>query len=174
MDQEQQGKNGLLGCGVVLILVGIGMIATDAMGWGIGALVLSVIAIAMAFANPQKKDEGQAEGYVRAKPKVTVTVSRDKGMEYPIKGINLSGINDSHLGDFIGYVRALKSNPYDPYAIGVYCGSKRLGYLPRDNKELHRLITERGGSMDAEGYVAKAEDEDGHTFYYGKVSIIGL
>ena len=89
----------------------------------------------------------------------------------PIKGINFCDIDDSMIGDFEGYIRIQKSNRHDPYAIGVYKGRKRIGYLPRGSKEL----LEEGGKADAEGYIVKRVDEEsGRKFYYGEVEFINI
>lgn len=93
----------------------------------------------------------------------------------PIKGINFRDIDDSMIGDFEGYIRIQKSNRHDPYAIGVYKGRKRIGYLPRGNKELYQRLLEEGGKADAEGYIAKRVDEEsGRKFYYGEVEFINI
>lgn len=105
---------------------------------------------------------------------VPVTSLDNPSYKYPIKGINFRELDDTMLGDFMGYVRALKSNPHDKYAIGVYVGNKKVGFLPRDNKELHEKITANGGTAGAEGYIAKGESEDGRLFYYGKVNVLGV
>lgn len=91
--------------------------------------------------------------------------------EFSIKGINYRNLDDSILGDFVGYVRALKSNPHDKYAIGVYVSGRHVGFLPRGNKELHDAIMTKGGTATADGYIAKHCDESGHSFYYGKVTV---
>lgn len=104
---------------------------------------------------------------------ITMTVSDGNDYDYSIKGINFCGLDDSMLGDFFGTARALKSNKYDPYAIGVYIGSKRVGYLPAGNKVLHARLMSCGGS-DVEGYIAKGEGEDGREFYYGKVKLLEI
>ena len=101
-----------------------------------------------------------------------VTEIKPGEYQYNIKGLNLRGLDDSILGDFYGTARSLKSNPHDPHAIGVYVGSRRVGFLPRGNDELWQTIMDRGGIVDAIGYIAKAEDEQtGRPFYYGKVSL---
>ena len=92
--------------------------------------------------------------------------------EYNIKGINYCYIDDSMLGYFIGTAKALRSNPHDPYAIGVYRGNRRVGFLPRGNRELHAKITVLGGSATLDGYIAKTSDDDGREFYYGKANVL--
>ena len=139
--------------------------------WGL--LVLAAgFAIAWAFSNI-KVDTSTSTA--SSKPhSVSVSVTTDESdYQYSIKGINFCGIDDSMLGDFIGTARALKSNPHDPYAIGIYRGSKRVGFLPKGNQELHAKIMAVGGSVDADGYIAK-DKEDGRTFYYGKVNLLGI
>ena len=90
--------------------------------------------------------------------------------EYSIKGINLSGITDKYLGDFDGTAKAITDNEYDPYAVAIYVGKKRIGWLPAGCVDVHKAIMELGGSIDVYVYIGKAIDEDdGHEFYYGKV-----
>ena len=137
------------------------------------AVLTIVIAMIICFfvINTLGADSGDPQKDKDDADTVTVTLAQLTGeREYSIKGINKRGLDDSFLGDFVGTARALKSNPYDPYAIGVYIGSRHIGYFPRDNKELHALLISVGGYVDVEGYVAKGVDDDeGYTFYYGKV-----
>lgn len=144
--------------------------------------LLGVAAVLLYFAfQPSKKKENiftQNDNSPQPQKdlsyKVTVTMTTDEdGYRYDIKGINFCNIDDTMLGDFFGTVRALKSNTHDPYAIGVYRGNKRVGFLPRGNKELHAKIMSVGGSTGIEGYIAKAED-NGRTFYYGKVNLLEI
>lgn len=110
---------------------------------------------------------------IRTKEVTKQTIQESETDGYSIKGINHCGLNDSALGDFIGTARALKSNSHDPYAIGIYIGSKRIGFLPGGNRELHERITALGGIVDADGYISKG-NEDGRDFYYGKVNLVGI
>lgn len=90
--------------------------------------------------------------------------------EYSIKGINRSGITDKYLGDFDGVAEAVTGNSYDPYAVSIYVGKKRVGWLPAGCVDVHAAIMEQGGSIDVHVYIGKAVDEDdGHEFYFGKV-----
>lgn len=90
--------------------------------------------------------------------------------EYSIKGINMSGITDKYLGENDGTAQAVTDNNYDPYAVAIYVGKKRVGWLPAGCVDVHKAIMERGGSISVYVYIGKAEDEeDGHEFYYGKV-----
>ncbi len=91
-------------------------------------------------------------------------------LEYSIKGINMSGINDKYLGHHRGMSKAITDNDYDPYAIAVYVGKKRVGWFPAGCIDVHAEIMELGGTMTTHVYIGKATDEeDGHVFYYGKV-----
>lgn len=90
--------------------------------------------------------------------------------EYSIKGINMGRLTDKYLGEHDGTAKAVTDNDYDPYAVAIYVGKKRVGWLPAGCVDVHTAIMELGGSIDAEVYIGKAVDEDdGHEFYYGKV-----
>ena len=89
--------------------------------------------------------------------------------EYSIKGINKSGITDKYLGHHDGVSKAITDNDYDPYAIAVYVGKKRVGWFPAGCVDVHAEIMELGGTMYTHVYIGKATDEDGREFYYGKV-----
>ncbi len=113
------------------------------------------------------------ERRIRARRKMLLEKTQNSNIrEFSIKGINFRELDDTMLGDFMGYVRALKSNPHDKYAIGVYVGNKKVGFLPRGNKELHEKLIANGGTAGADGYIAKGESEDGRLFYYGKVNVL--
>ena len=175
-NQQQQNPSATAGgCGCFLLIIAASVLYTSGYWSWIAACVLGTILILVAIfggkAPEEKKHEEQKPE--EQKPRVTVEVSTgETGPTFSIKGINLSGIDDSYLGDFIGSAVALISNRYDPYAIGVYRGRKRVGFLPKGNKELHAKIRELGG-VTVSGYIAKAtSEEDGHEFYYGKVTLI--
>ncbi|MBQ1485258.1 MAG: hypothetical protein IIZ44_02250 [Muribaculaceae bacterium] len=89
--------------------------------------------------------------------------------EYTIKGINMSGITDKYLGHHDGVSKAITDNDYDPYAIAVYVGKKRVGWFPAGCIDVHEAIMELGGTMHTHVYIGKATDEDGREFYYGNV-----
>jgi hypothetical protein len=109
------------------------------------------------------------------KPKGTrrsekVTLQQGIEGEYTIKGINMSGITDKHLGHFDGIAKAITGNDYDPYAVAIYVANKRIGWLPAGCVDVHTAIKELGGSIRVHVYIGKAVDEDdGHEFYFGKV-----
>lgn len=109
----------------------------------------------------------------RPQTRVELSMETTEVPDYPysIKGINFCGLDDSYLGDFEGTARALKADKYDPFAIGVYIGSKRVGWLPKGNAELHGLILEAGGSVPCEGWISKGNDAS-HSFYYGRVDVL--
>jgi hypothetical protein len=106
------------------------------------------------------------------KPLIQIYFNRDLDKKYSIKGINLSGIDDSYLGDHDGTAKAITDNDYDPYAVAIYVGKKRVGWLPAGCVDVHKAIMELGGSIDVYVYIGKAtDDDDGHEFYYGKVQL---
>lgn len=140
--------------------------------WMIATVVVLVImVVANFFKSPDDKKHG-AKAAPRRSPAFQKQEQVSGGYKYDIKGINFRDLDDSYLGDFIGTARALKSNQHDPYAIGIYIGSRRVGFLPRGNSQLHAEIMAVGGSVGVEGYIARATDEQGRSFYYGKVNIL--
>lgn len=93
-------------------------------------------------------------------------------MEFSIKGINYANIDDSYLGDHDGYIKAVTNNPKDPYAIGVFIGKKRVGWLPAGNRQLHDGLLSIGGKAKVHVFISKSYDDyDNHQFYYGKAII---
>lgn len=93
-------------------------------------------------------------------------------MEFSIKGINYANIDDSYLGDHDGYIKAVTNNPKDPYAIGVFIGKKRVGWLPAGNRQLHDGLLSIGGKAKVHVFISKSYDDyDSHPFYYGKAII---
>jgi len=138
--------------------------------WLVGAfLVLAVINYFLERKYPTPKVKKKQA----AAPRVELSMETTEVPDYPysIKGINFCGLDDSYLGDFEGTARALKADKYDPFAIGVYIGSKRVGWLPKGNAELHGHILEAGGSVPCEGWISKGNDGD-HSFYYGRVDVL--
>jgi len=124
-----------------------------------GVLVLGIL----FFGHDEPKDNGRTK-----KP----TLQHGIDEEYSIKGINKSGITDKYLGDSDGTAKAVTNNDYDPYAVAIYVGKKRVGWLPAGCVDVHKAIMERGGSISVDVYIGKAtDDEDGHEFYFGKVQI---
>lgn len=115
----------------------------------------------MIFVQDEPKKKGR---------KKNVKLQRGIEGEYTIKGINMSGITDKYLGHTEGTAKAVKGNDYDPYAVAIYVGKKRVGWLPAGCIDVHEAIMGLGGSINVHVYIGKATDEeDGHEFYYGKV-----
>ena len=137
-------------------------------------LVLAVIyfLLEICIIRPARKRGGLDNRPTRRSASVSMEVNEVPDYPYNIKGINYADIDDTFLGDFFGYVRALKSNRHDPHAIGVYVKNRRVGFLPKGDAQLHARIMALGGSVGAEGYIAKGTGDDGHVFYYGKLDII--
>ncbi len=137
-------------------------------------LVLAVIyfLLDVCIIRPARKRVGLVNRQTRRSASVSMEVNEVPDYPYSIKGINYADIDDTFLGDFFGYVRALKSNRHDPYAIGVYVKNRRVGFLPKGDAQLHARIMALGGSVGADGYIAKGTGDDGHVFYYGKLDII--
>lgn len=168
---KRDNNDSAFSTGLVFVLVGLALLLYGHYIIGPALLIFGVLAMMGARAERKKLEEMEEEV---VRPTITVTRREDsQDYTFSIKGINFRELDDSLLGDFVGTARALKSNPHDPYAIGVYIGSRRVGFLPGGNADLHARILEMGGSVDAEGYIAKGTDEDdGHEFFYGKVTLL--
>ena len=147
-----------------------------------GALlvIFTVVGYIRMTRSEKKKREARAQRTAdflqngrRPQARVELSMETTEAPDYPysIKGINFCGLDDSYLGDFEGTARALKADKYDPFAIGVYIGSKRVGWLPKGNAELHGHILEAGGSVPCEGWISKGNDAS-HSFYYGRVDVL--
>lgn len=79
---------------------------------------------------------------------------------FTIKGLNFY-ITKNNYGVFNGYAEALKNNPYDPFAIGIFHeNGKQIGHLPKGNKKLYDYIVKEGGRVHAYGYCAKFIEKD--------------
>ena len=96
----------------------------------------------------------------------------DDETTFPIKGINYANLDDSYLGDHDGVIKAVTDNPKDPYAIAVFVGRKRVGWLPRGNSNLHAELLNIGGKAKVSIVISKSYDDfDDRPFYYGKATI---
>lgn len=169
--KQQNEEMTPMGCAFTFAFIGCILLFSGIKVWGLLAIVVGGV---IAWLSYRTKEYKKAQSYKNyGSVKVSVSVDDSKDFDYSIKGINFCAIDDSMLGDFEGTAKALRSNSHDPYAIGIYRGNKRVGFLPRGNKELHVRIMANGGSTGVMGYIAKAE-ENGGTFYYGKVNIMGL
>lgn len=187
-DKSKHDGTGTFGC--TLVFVGIALVVFGKL-FGIAAIAAGALLFwySMRAANAdydKRIEERQREKQERAKRpaiSIEVTTSHDddggdeseepeSDLTFPIKGINYRDIDETYLGDFVGTARALRSNNHDPYAVGIYIGSRRVGFIPRGNADVHALIMRNGGIIDASGYIARRFDEtDGHYFYYGKVTL---
>lgn len=139
-----------------------------------GAVFVILIVVWFLKIDAEEKKKHKLKADSRPQTRVELSMETTEAPDYPynIKGINYADIDDTFLGDFFGYVRALKSNRHDPHAIGVYVKNRRVGFLPKGDAQLHARIMALGGSVGAEGYIAKGTGDDGHVFYYGKLDII--
>lgn len=185
-DKSKHDGTGTFGC--ALVFVGIALVVFGKL-FGIAAIaagaLLFWLSTRAANADYDKRiEERQREKQEQAKRpaiSIEVTTSHDDGDEseesegdltFPIKGINYRDIDDSYIGDFTGTARALRSNPHDPYAVGIYIGSRRVGFIPRGNADVHALIMRNGGSVDASGYIGSRTDKtNGRVIYFGEVTL---
>lgn len=171
---------------ILFITIGvITLIFTEATVLGWLLIVFGILAFFVFGGDVKEKEEGKKEegedtprsfatssGSVRQSTMGGVSVTMTTGETYSIKGINYHDVDNTMLGENIGYIRALKSNVHDPYAISVYVGNKMIGFLPRGNRRLHETITAMGGRVPAEIFIDKARDEDDpdRTFFWGRVT----
>lgn len=176
---ENKGKNdgtGTFGC--LLVFIGIALIIFGKL-FGLAAIALGALLFWLSWgaANADYDKKVEERKLAKRQPVVSVQVTtsndgEDDDLTFSIKGINFRDLDDSYLGDFTGTAKALRSNPHDPYAVGIYIGSRRVGFIPGGNAEVHALIIRNGGSVDASGFIAKGQDEtDGRYFYWGKVTL---
>lgn len=173
----KEERDSAISTGIACIIIGVVCISIAYYKTGVAFIIFGLL---VCMGSRKQEEEAETEeAPAETSPQVSITVSVDEeddddsDLTFSIKGINYRGLDDSFLGDFVGTARALTSNPHDPYAIGVYVGSRRVGFLPGGNSELHARILSLGGSVDAEGYIAQGEDEDsGRLFYYGKVTLL--
>lgn len=140
------------------------------------AIILIMGAYSSGVAEREKKEKKAAPRKDEA-----VVYWRDEDEEFaieydePIRGLNHAGITPGMVGRFYGRVRAHTNNAFDRYAVGVYVGHRRVGFLPAGNEEVHKWLRARGGVADAIGFIARNydEEEDRH-YYYGMVKILQL
>lgn len=71
-----------------------------------------------------------------------------------IVGVHFRNLPITQVGKFNGFALAETENKFDDYAIAIYNDAKvHLGYLPKNNKELHSYILDNGGKVHAYGYM---------------------
>lgn len=76
------------------------------------------------------------------------------GRRKSYKSYSINGLYFHYqIGDeglYNGYAKAETTNPYDPYAVGIYNKQGRLlGYIPKGNSFVWKVINERGGRVHA-------------------------
>ena len=143
-----------------------------------GLIVLIIIAVVLfLFGLTRKSMERKASRASRGDVSVEAYWNgvdiTDRLFEYSIAGINYRNLNDGYLGDFVGEVKMEENNQYDPKAVAVYAGGKKVGYIPRgENIDVYDKLAGSNGTASCRGYIGKGVDEeDGHEFFYGKVTI---
>ena len=169
----ENNKNAEVGCLIMAAIASLGLgfwlLNGGSPMVGIALIVCGGIALAAGIVKTAKAVDGNEDDQPRRQAQVRTASATPPTFECSIKGINKSGIDDTFLGDHEGIAWAEDNNLYDPYAIGVYVGRKRVGYFPAGSKDIHEYIMSRGGTIPVcisiyEGY------DDGHLFYFGKVS----
>lgn len=92
---------------------------------------------------------------------------------YKIAGINFRHLDDSYIGEFDGFVKLEENNKYDRFAIAIYKGRKKVGYIPRDsNQELHEELSHEGGKASCKGYIYTFINEYDERRFAGEVVVL--
>jgi len=121
---------------------------------------------------PSDEEDGMMQSSIY--DKISISVPNDYDfMEIKIAGTNYRrGLKD-FVGEFDGHLVAEPNNEYDPNAIAIKIGRKKLGYVPADETEFVRKFTNGVLPYNCHGVLSEAWDEDdGHHFYWGMVVIV--
>lgn len=110
-------------------------------------------------------DDGVVDEYYDDTYIKTISLYKRKRYESrPLVGMKYRHLSMSDLGKFNGFAQAEDDNEFDDFAVAIYSNrGKHLGYIPRDDEEMHEYLTDNFGSVNAYGYVAYSENEG----YYG-------
>ena len=124
----------------------------------IGLIVIIIILILARFSAKKQSERYELE-------------REHEYYETNIAGINFRNLDDSYIGEFRGRIEIEDDNPYDPLAVAIFVGKKKVGYIPKeDNRLIYRKLVNLGGQKACSGFIAVGTDEeDGHKFYYGKI-----
>lgn len=80
---------------------------------------------------------------------------------YSIAGINFRQLDYTFIGPFEGTVRIEPDNQYDQYAVAIYRGRKKVGYIPKkDSRYVHDKIIEQGEKVNCIGYIYTFMSDD--------------
>lgn len=92
-------------------------------------------------------------------------------MEVKIAGINYRRNMKDYVGQFSGNLVAEPNNEYDPEAIAIKCGRKKMGYIPENQTAQVREFV--GGVLpyNCDGMITDDYDGNGRHYYYGLVVI---
>lgn len=164
-------KEQAIGVGWTAIVIGAILVYTGTTLWGIAAIAIGAIILygARSMGNDDE-EEGQTD-IVTATGEI-VDSGNDDDLTFPIKGLFYRDLEDKYIGESDGYVRALVSNEHDSYAIGVFVGPRRVGFLPRGNYELHTYLMENGGRADAKVSIRRGIDDKGRDSLFGQVTVL--
>ena len=112
-------------------------------------------------------DENQSY-YVSEDSKVIRSYTRKGYTLFSIAGMYYRDLTTADVGKFEGFAEAETDNGYDPYAVAIFSKGKHLGYVLAGNHLLHKHISDKGGMVDAYGFVAYSYNDG----YYGEVNIL--
>lgn len=91
---------------------------------------------------------------------------------YKISGINFRHLDDSHLGEFVGTIKIEEGNPYDDYAVAIYRGRKKVGYIPREHsRAVFDELLKSNGSAECVGFIYTFIDETLTEKFAGRIII---
>lgn len=94
---------------------------------------------------------------------------------YRIAGINYQKLKDSHLGAFKGHVVREDWNAYDPNALAIYRGKKKVGYIPKEySTEVIEKFTESVSKLPCYGCIYAWYNDEHELRFAGKISFSPL
>ena len=89
---------------------------------------------------------------------------------YKIAGINFRKLDSSHVGPFDGVMLIEPENPYDPNAVAIFRGRKKVGYIPKEYNELvFNELLKMGGGGPCIGFIHTFINEDYQEKFAGMV-----
>lgn len=84
---------------------------------------------------------------------------------YKIAGINFKNLSDKHLGAFKGTIRREEWNAFDDKAIAIYQGSKKVGYIAKeDREEILSHLSNQDGKAVCYGCIYRWMEDDEDCF----------
>ena len=93
---------------------------------------------------------------------------------YKISGINFQNLTEKQTGAFKGTVVHEDWNAFDPDAVAIYRGKKKVGYIPKEfSKDVRERISSTKGKLECYGCIYMwykwEPGKDSETIFAGKV-----